>query len=316
MSRAADERARSAGNATVVDDRRLATSAVASPRYKHGAMHQVRTVACTLAALLGFAANSLLCRAALGSAAIDAATFTLVRLVSGAVALGTLVRLSSGPRPLRGAGSWRAAAALFVYAIAFSFAYLRLGAGVGALVLFGMVQTTMILGGLRAGERPRAAQWGGLAMAFSGLVALTLPGLSAPDPLGAGLMAIAGAAWGVYSLFGRGCAVPLAATADNFLRSLPMAGCASLLCLPLLHTTPRGLLLAVTSGALTSGIGYSLWYAALRHLPATRAAIVQLGVPVLTALGSTVLLGEVLTVRLVAAGSAILAGIALAVLRR
>ncbi len=145
-------------------------------------MHPVRTVACTIAALIGFAANSLLCRAALGSAAIDAASFTLVRLVAGAMALALLVRLSSGPRPARRDGSWRAAAALFTYAIAFSFAYLRLGAGVGALLLFGAVQMTMILGGLRAGERPRAAQWGGLALACAGLVALTLPGLAITIP--------------------------------------------------------------------------------------------------------------------------------------
>jgi drug/metabolite transporter (DMT)-like permease len=275
-----------------------------------------RTAALTLAALTGFAANSLLCRAALGAHRIDASSFTLVRLASGAIALALLTRLSPGRRPAASSGGWRAGAALFAYAIAFSFAYLRLGASVGALVLFGVVQTTMILGGLRSGERPRAMQWLGLGVAFAGLVALTLPGLTAPDPLGAGLMAIAGVAWGVYSLLGRGCANPLAATADNFMRSVPMAALASLLTLSLVITSPRGLALAVASGALTSGIGYSLWYAALRTLGATRAAIVQLSVPVLTALGGVALLGESVTTRLVIAGSAILAGVALAVVRR
>jgi drug/metabolite transporter (DMT)-like permease len=275
-----------------------------------------RTIALTACALVCFAANSLLCRAALRGGRIDASSFTLVRLASGAIALALLTRVAPGPRAAASTGSWRAGAALFAYAIAFSFAYLRLGASVGALVLFGVVQTTMILGGLRSGERPRAMQWLGLAIAFAGLVALNFPGLSAPDPLGAGLMAIAGVAWGVYSLLGRGCANPLAATADNFMRSVPMAALASLATLSLVLTSPSGLALAVASGALTSGIGYSLWYAALRTLGATRAAIVQLAVPVLTAIGSVLLLGESVTARLVIAGAAILAGVALAVFRR
>ena len=283
---------------------------------KPSAAIDAKTTALTLAALTGFAANSLLCRAALGAHRIDASSFTLVRLASGAIALALLVRLAPGRRAAASSGSWRAGAALFAYAIAFSFAYLRLGASVGALVLFPVVQTTMILGGLRSGERPRAMQWLGLGVAFAGLVALTLPGLTAPDPLGAGLMAVAGVAWGVYSLLGRGCANPLAATAENFMRSVPMAALASLLTLSLLLTSPRGLALAVASGALTSGIGYSLWYAALRTLGATRAAIVQLAVPVLTALGGVALLGESVTTRLVIAGTAILAGVALAVVRR
>jgi drug/metabolite transporter (DMT)-like permease len=276
-----------------------------------------KTVALTLAALCGFAANSLLCRAALGTHEIGAAYFTLVRLASGAIVLTLLVRASPSQRAPSRQGSWRAAAALFAYAIAFSYAYLRLVASVGALVLFGVVQITMILGGLRAGERPRAAQWLGLAIAFGGLVALNLPGLTAPDPLGAVLMATAGVAWGLYSLLGRDCKYPLAATAENFAFSVPMiAVIASLTITESMHTSPRGLLLAVVSGALTSGVGYSFWYAALRKLSATRAAIVQLSVPVLTALGSVALLSESISARLAVAGSAILAGVALAVLRR
>jgi len=214
---------------------------VSSSNASHNAPIDAKTGALTLAALTGFAANSLLCRMALREARIDASSFTLVRLASGAIVLALLARITANPRAPASSGSWRAGAALFAYAIAFSFAYLRLGASVGALVLFGVVQTTMIVGGLRAGERPRAQQWVGLAVAFAGLIALNLPGLSAPDPLGAGLMAIAGVAWGVYSLLGRGCANPLAATADNFMRSVPLAVIASLLSLQLVHTSPRGL---------------------------------------------------------------------------
>jgi drug/metabolite transporter (DMT)-like permease len=280
-----------------------------------GGEHRGRTLALTLAALTGFAANSLLCRGALKPHAIDAASFTSVRLCAGALMLALLSR-TLGRRPVQRQGSWPAALALFGYAIAFSFAYLRLEAGVGALLLFAVVQLTMILAGVRAGERPRAAQWLGLAVAFAGLVVLTRPGASAPDPLGAALMASAGVAWGVYSLLGRGCAHPLAATADNFARAVPFALLASLSALPALHASGRGLALAAASGALASGVGYSLWYAALRGLTATRAAIVQLAVPVLAAAGSVALLGEPLTGRLLLGGCAVLAGVAIAVLRR
>ncbi len=273
-----------------------------------------RTAFLAAAALTGFAANSLLCRLALGPRLVDAATFTGVRLLSGAVVLAFLVSVRSGAsRPV---GSWRAAFALFAYAAAFSFAYLALPAGTGALILFGVVQATMIGWGLVGGERFRPVEWLGLGLAVSGLVALTLPGLSAPDPAGALFMAVAGLAWGVYSLLGRGTKDPLAATAGNFLRAVPMAltllaGVTLFGAVP--HATARGLVLAVVSGALASGIGYSLWYAALRHLPASRAAIAQLAVPALAAAGGVVLLAEPLTPRLVLAGAAILAGVATAV---
>lgn len=277
-----------------------------------------RTLALTCAALVGFAANSFLGRMALGSGSIDAATYTVVRLASGAIVLAVLTRIGRGSsgelRPPR-AGSWVGATALFAYAAAFSFAYLRLATGVGALVLFAAVQITMIGWGLFRGERPRVVEWIGLGLAFGGIVMLVRPGLTAPDAAGVGLMFLAGVAWGVYSLRGRGTARPLAATADNFLRSVPLAAVLIVLAFAGIHADTRGVVLAVVSGGLASGVGYSLWYAALRGLTATRAAIVQLSVPVLAALGGIAMLGETVTLRLAIAGVAILGGVALALWR-
>ena len=270
------------------------------------------TAALTLAALLGFAANSLLCRLALAPRLLDAASFTSVRLASGALALALLVRGRAAP----GANSAVSALALFAYAAAFSFAYLRIGAAAGALLLFGAVQLTMLLSALGAGERPRPGEWLGLALASAGLVALLLPGLSAPDPGGAALMVAAGIAWGLYSLRGRGSVAPLATTAANFAGSVVPALALSLVSLGKLHVTAAGVALAATSGAATSGLAYSLWYAALPALGATRAALVQLAVPVITALGAVLLLGEALTPRLVACGSVVLGGIAVALRTR
>lgn len=271
----------------------------------------------TLLALLGFAANSLLCRAALSGGAarsIDAGSFTLVRLASGALVLALLLRLRRGGRTTKRHGSWASALALFAYAAGFSLAYVRIGAGVGALLLFGCVQLTMLAAGLARGERPRALEWVGLAVALAGLLGLTLPGASAPDALGALLMAGAGVAWGLYSLRGRGSTDPLAATAGNFVRSVPLALALALLARQLdaaPHASTKGLLLAAASGALASGVGYSLWYAALPHLSSARAAIVQLCVPVLAAAGAVLLLGEPLTQRLVLGGTALLTGVLL-----
>jgi drug/metabolite transporter (DMT)-like permease len=264
-----------------------------------------RTALLAAAALLGFAANSLLCRAALREGAIDAWSFTLVRLASGAIVLGILARTWRE-------GSWASALALGAYAGLFSLAYLWIPAGVGALVLFGAVQATMIGWSVRAARRPRAFEWCGLALAFGGLAYLTLPGASAPDARGLALMACAGIAWGVYSLRGRSSTQPLLATAGNFARGvvlvLPCAAFAEL------ELSTRGLLLACASGALASGLGYSLWYAALPGMSATRAALVQLSVPLLTALAAVLLLDEQPNERLFYSGVAILGGIALAVL--
>lgn len=279
-----------------------------------------KTGALTVLALLGFAANSLLCRAALGEGAwrIDAASFTTLRLVSGALVLGLLLRARGGGSSVR-RGSWGSAVALFAYAAGFSLAYVRIPAGVGAVLLFGCVQATMLGVGLFRGERPRVLEWVGLAMALGGLIVLRLPGATAPDALGATLMAGAGVAWGVYSLRGRGNADPLAATADNFLRAVPLTLGLSALALLVLerpHATLPGVGLAVASGALASGVGYSLWYAALPHLTAMRAAVVQLAVPVVAAVGGVLLLGETLTARLVGAGSALVCGVLLTLLAR
>jgi drug/metabolite transporter (DMT)-like permease len=277
-------------------------------------MSRTRVFALTLLAMLAFAANSLLCRAALKHTTIDAASFTLVRLVSGALTLWLMVRVRDG-RPVV-AGSWASALALFVYAAAFSFAYASLTAATGALLLFGAVQTTMIGVGLYRGERLRAVQTVGLACALAGLVGLLLPGLSAPPWQGSLLMLAAGVAWGVYSLRAKGSGDPLRATAGNFLRAVAFAAALSLETYPWMAFDAAGVGWAIASGALASGVGYAIWYTALAGLKATSAATVQLSVPVIAALGGVVLLGEPLTPRLVIASSAILGGIALVIARR
>jgi len=273
-----------------------------------------RTALLTVVTMVAFASNSLLCRAALADGQSDAATFTTLRLVSGALVLGLLARGRSGSLATSGGGA-PSAVALFAYAIGFSLAYLRIPAGTGALLQFGGVQVTMIGAGLWSGERPGVREAAGLLVSLVGLVALTRPGLAQPDPIGAVLMLGAGVAWGVYSLRGRGARDALAANAVNFLHAVPLAVLGSVVALLVEppHVSLRGVLLAVASGAVASGLGYALWYAALRGLTATRAAIVQLSVPPLAAAGGVLLLGEALTPRLVGAGAAILGGIALAV---
>lgn len=267
-----------------------------------------KTAGLTLLALCAFASNSLLGRLALGSGAIDAATYASVRLLSGAAVLLPLA-FRRGGRP---AGGWTAAAMLFAYAVPFAFAYRTLTAGTGALILFAAVQTTMISAGLRSGERPHAMQWLGLALAFLGLGYLVRPGLAAPSPGGAALMAVAGIAWGAYSLRGRSSERPLAETAGNFARASLAAAVVSVASFASAHATTRGVLLAALSGALASGAGYAIWYAALPRLTATRAASVQLAVPVLTAAAGVALLGERVSARLVLASIAILGGVGLA----
>jgi drug/metabolite transporter (DMT)-like permease len=273
-----------------------------------------RTAVLTVLALVAFASNSLLARAALRGGLVDPATFTLVRLAAGAF---VLVLLAARTRPARetwDAGSLPAAVALFGYALFFSLAYLRLDAGTGALVLFGAVQVTMIGWGMAVGHRPSVLEWLGLAVALAGLVLLVAPGLHAPDPVGAALMALAGVGWGTYSLMGRGTSDPVAANASSFARSLPFAAAASLVFYELAHATGPGIVLAAVSGAVTSGLGYAVWYAALRGLTPLRAAVLQLAVPVIAAAGGVVLLGERVTLRLAGAGVVVLGGIALAVL--
>ncbi len=272
---------------------------------------RVATIGFATAALVGFAFNSLLCRLALRPHLIDAATFSAVRFASGALTLAILLRARGGGAP---AGSWSGAAALFAYAVPFSLAYQQLDAGVGSLVLFGSVQAAMIGWGLVRGHRPVALEWAGLAISIAGLVALVLPSLSAP-PLGSSLlMAAAGCAWGAYSLIGRQQGSPLGANAGNFLRATPgllvFAGCYALAGLS--HASTRGLLLAAASGTLASGLGYACWYAALPALLPTRAAVLQLSVPVIAALGGVALLGESVSLRLLICGAVILSGVGLA----
>jgi drug/metabolite transporter (DMT)-like permease len=265
------------------------------------------------AAMLAFAGNSVLCRLALRDGGIDAASFTTLRLVSGAVVLWLIVRLRDGARA--GGDMW-SAFALFAYAAGFSFAYVTLPTGTGALLLFGAVQATMIGRGLLAGERLSPLQWCGLALALGGLTGLLLPGVSAPPVSGALLMVVAGIAWGAYSLRGRGAGDAIAKTAGNFLRAVPFALVLSAVMLRDARVDPAGIACAVVSGALTSGIGYAIWYTALPHLRAASAATVQLSVPAIAAIAGIVLLGEPPTWRLLFATLAILGGIALVVRAR
>jgi drug/metabolite transporter (DMT)-like permease len=267
----------------------------------------------TALAMIAFAGNSLLCRMAFVHTDIDPATFTSVRLLAGALVLWLIVAAKDR---IGFAGSWYSALALFAYAAAFSFAYVRLSASTGALLLFGAVQVTMIGMGLWKGERLRGVQLLGLIMAFGGLVALLLPGLAAPPPGAAMLMLCAGMAWGIYSLRAKGAANPVGVTAGNFIRTVPFAAGLSIATLSQANPDAEGLVYAVASGGLASALGYVIWYRALRSLNATKAATVQLSVPVITALAAIVLLGESMTLRFVLASAAVLGGIALITLAR
>lgn len=280
-------------------------------------MPRAATLALTTVAMIAFAGNSLLCRMALKDTAIDPASFTSIRIVSGALVLWLMVRMRGGTRGGAAraiAGSWPSAMALFAYAACFSFAYVSLSAASGALLLFGAVQATMIGYGVWTGERLGMVQSVGLLCASGGLIGLMLPGISAPPLPAALLMLSAGCAWGIYSLRGKGAADPTGMTMGNFLRAAPFAIVLGALALPWASLDRHGVCYAIASGALTSGFGYAIWYAALRDLRATHAAVVQLCVPVLAAIGGIVLLGEAVSLRLAIASAAILGGIALVIL--
>jgi drug/metabolite transporter (DMT)-like permease len=314
-------------------------------------LSKARILLLTLLAMIAFASNSLLCRAALKQTHIDAATFTFIRIFSGAVALWLILTIQrllraegtasppveslatrvgfpspqSSPKGsggsfflrekvgIRDAGNWISALALFVYAAGFSFAYTSLSAGTGALLLFGAVQATMILWGLHKGERLSTIQIIGFAVAVTGLVALLFPGLSAPPLIGSILMLGAGVAWGIYSLRGKGEKNPASATTGNFVRAVPFAAAVSIIFIMRTHLDLKGVTFGIISGAITSGLGYVIWYGALPGLKATSAATVQLSVPVLAATGGILLLGESITLRYVLASVAVLGGIALVV---
>ncbi len=269
--------------------------------------------------MIAFASNSLLCRAALRQTSIDAASFTFVRVFSGAVVLWLVMNLRRMIRTTRDVGvggNWISALALFLYAAGFSFAYVDVAAGTGALLLFGAVQATMILWGLHKGERLRAIQIVGLIVAMTGLVVLLFPGLSAPPLFGSILMLGAGVAWGIYSLRGKREKNPVTATTGNFVRAVPFAAAVSIIFLRWLDLDLAGVIYAIISGAITSGLGYVIWYSVLPSLKAASAATVQLSVPVLAAAGGILLLGEPLTLRYLLASVAILGGIALVVLEK
>ncbi len=274
-------------------------------------MPYVRIIVLTSLAMIAFASNSLLCRVALKDTGIDPASFTTIRLISGAVILWLIVTMR--PNTKSGKGNWLSALALFAYAAGFSFAYVNLSASTGALLLFGAVQVTMIGLGLWSGERLQRIQLAGLLLALAGLVGLLSPGLSAPPLSGSLLMLIAGVAWGVYSIRGKGAGDPMKVTAGNFLRAVPFAALLSLLTQDDVSVDIAGFWYATLSGAVASGIGYAIWYTALPMLRVSTAATVQLSVPVLTALGGIAFLGESLTLRLVLASMAILGGIGLVI---
>lgn len=276
----------------------------------------LRCAVLTAFALIAFAANSVFCRLALGEGAIDAAGFTAIRLVSGALVLLILVKTTRKTSDADHRGNWTSAFMLFLYAVTFSFAYISLNTGTGALILFASVQATMIIFAIWKGER--LSLWGslGLFLALGGLIYLVFPGLEAPSPSGAALMVVAGIAWGIYTLRGRGAGSPTVVTTDNFSRSIPFVVLISLIFFQNLHMTVRGTLYAVLSGGLTSAIGYVIWYAALGGHSATSAALVQLMVPVLAAMGGVAFLSEPVTARLLFASAMIIGGVALALTQR
>jgi drug/metabolite transporter (DMT)-like permease len=271
-----------------------------------------RAVFLTGVAMLAFAGNSILCRLALRDGAIDPASFTSVRLVSGAVALMVILWITRRGDTPRAHGSWLSACMLFFYAICFSYAYITLSAGAGALILFGFVQGTMIAIGIWSGDRPTTPEWLGWSLAFAGLVWLVLPGVEAPPWSGASLMAVAGIAWGVYSIRGRTESDALASTASNFMLTVPMVAVLTLVTFTGADISTHGITLAIVSGAITSGIGYVIWYAALEYLSAIQAALVQLSVPAIATAGGVVLLLEPLSLRLLIASALVLGGISIA----
>ena len=269
----------------------------------------LKTIALTTLAMTAFAANSVLCRMALRNATIDPASFTFIRLASGAMTLWLIVWAKNKTTAITH-GNWTSAGMLFSYAVTFSFAYMTLSTGTGALILFGAVQLTMIFSGIQVGERPSAWAWLGITLAVGGFVYLVSPGLTAPPLLGAALMTVSGIAWGFYSLEGRKAGEATATTMGNFVRTVPMALVVSLLFIMNFDLSLKGVLLAFLSGAVTSGIGYAIWYAALPGLASIHAATVQLSAPVLAAIGGILFMSESLTLRLLIAAVAILSGIA------
>jgi len=281
-------------------------------------VNYIKIIAATAFALLAFAANSVLCRLALGENAIDPNSFTIIRITSSIIILMTVMQLigKSNDVKSKSRGSWLAASMLFIYAITFSFGYISLGTGTGALILFGAVQITMVMASVISGTKLHFSEGLGLLIAFSGFVYLIIPDLVTPSLMGFMLMTISGVAWGLYTLVGRASQNPLSDTAYNFLRTTPFILILILFGLNDIHITPIGILLAVISGAIASGIGYFVWYIALKGLSVTQAAAVQLFVPIIAAIGGVVFTNELITLRLIESSALVLGGILMVILGR
>jgi len=275
----------------------------------------IKTILFTSLALIAFAANSILARLALGEKAIDASSFTSIRLLSGAIVLWVIIKISKAEVKSK-KGSWSAGLMLFIYALAFSFAYNFLDTGTGALILFGSVQITMLVLSILSGDRLSGSEWAGLVVSFSGFVYLVLPGVAVPSATGFILMVIAGISWGMYTIWGRSSVNPLMDTAYNFFRTIPLVFVLAVVAIKSGHVSNYGIVLAVLSGGLASGVGYTLWYIALGGLSVTQAAVFQLLVPVIAAFGGVIFVFEAVTLRLSIASTLILGGILLVVLGR
>ena len=269
----------------------------------------LKTLCLTILALLAFAGNSVLCRLALNDDVIDAASFTSIRLFSGIVFLLLIVLIKTNKKINIKDGSWSSSFFLFLYAITFSYAYITLETGAGALILFGSVQITMIVFSLIKGRRLLLIEWFGLIFAFLGLIVLLLPGASAPSLSGFALMVFSGMAWGFYTLMGKNSQKPLIDTANNFLRTLPFVVLVSLLTFDSIQLSNQGIMLAIVSGAITSGLGYAIWYSALAGLTVTQAAVVQLTVPIIAAFGGILFSNEIITLKLVISSLLVLGGV-------
>ncbi|WP_299880830.1 DMT family transporter [uncultured Cocleimonas sp.] len=273
----------------------------------------MKTILLTVLALIAFAGNSVLCRLALNDDVIDAASFTSIRLLSGIIFLLILVAIRTKGEVNLKNGNWLSAVLLFLYAIAFSYSYISLDTGIGALILFGTVQVTMIMAGFLKGHRLTLIEWLGLFIAFSGLIVLLMPGASAPSLLGFGLMVISGIAWALYTLAGKGAKNPLLDTANNFLRTLPFVLLLTVLTFNNAQISNQGIFLAILSGSVTSGLGYAIWYSALAGLHVTQAAIIQLTVPIIAAIGGLLFSNEVITSKLIISSMLVLGGVLLVI---
>lgn len=281
-----------------------------------------KTTSLTALALIAFAANSVLCRLALGNEAIDAASFTVIRLLSGIIMLfiimcaTQLIKQSAIPNNEKTSskGSWFGSVLLFVYAVTFSYAYISLDTGTGALILFGTVQITMIVLSLISGTRLHSSEWTGVIIAFIGFIYLILPDITTPSVTGFVLMTISGIAWGIYTLQGRSCENPLTDTAYNFLRTIPLITILTIISLKGMNYTTEGIVLAALSGGIASGIGYAIWYIALGGLSSSQAAVLQLSVPAIAALGGVIFVSEAITLRFAISSAMVLGGILLVVI--